>query len=118
MIYLGQPYAHSDKKIVELRRQAAAQFTQGMLLQGKYIFSPIVYGTALHPENYDWLSFDLDMVPRCSEFWVLCLPRWEQSDGLRWELEKARFHSLPIAYSGAKGLIDPEIMEALANADN
>lgn len=97
MIYLASPYSHEDKSIEEYRFAAVCRAAGAMLLAGHNIYSPIAMS---HPiavrveelagEWEDWARVDTDMVGLCEEFWILALPGWDTSRGIKAEVTLAR----------------------------
>lgn len=107
LIYLASPYSHNSAA-VRLARYLAARFvTITEIKAGTAIFSPIVYGhdmetqigTAFEP----WRAINDAMIEKCDEVWVLCLDGWQQSRGVRYEIEFASALEKPIKYFSAAG---------------
>ena len=102
MIYLASPYSHSDRLVRLDRYQAVLQFTARQLAAGVMVYSPIVYGHEIgqmlgtSTEWDAWKAFDLDMLARCDGLWVLQLAGWENSVGVKAEMEEAERLGLSI----------------------
>jgi hypothetical protein len=104
MIYLAGPYAHVYEHM-KCRRYEQLTFVTAMLLRsGTTVYSPI---THCHPlaQQYDmprdhsfWLNHDLAILARCDKLLVLRLEGWENSIGLRREIEFANEKNIPIEY--------------------
>lgn len=95
MIYLACPYSHSDPAVREARFQAACRAVADLLLAGKVVFAPVVYGHPLVamgvPGDWSvWSGLDRAMIERCEEVLVLALPGWDTSAGIRQEVLFAR----------------------------
>lgn len=88
---------------------------------GHVVFSPISHS---HPisryTNADactsdfWLKQDLPFLAVCDELWVLTLPGWDKSSGIKREMEDADRLGIPIYLvpprGGVKGL--PSLLPA------
>jgi hypothetical protein len=105
MIYLASPYTHPDPAVREDRYRAAFDYVTRCTRIGiKKIFSPIVYTHHLakigdFPVGFEfWRSFDFEMLTICNELWVLKLPGWENSKGIKEEIEYARSIGIPVLY--------------------
>jgi len=113
MIYLASPYTHPDRDVREIRFRAVCAFAAEMMRQGRHVFSPIAHThpIAAHGLPGDWAfweSYDRDMIARCDEVAVLCLPGWEESKGVRAEIAIAVDLGLPVRYTTIEEIIgDP-----------
>lgn len=102
MIYLASPYSDPDPIVREYRYRETLDFTIGAIASGHLIFSPIVYGHQMSESfgtDYEvWAPFNDQVIQRSSAVWVLTLPGWEASRGIRHELSLAKSLGLPIEY--------------------
>jgi hypothetical protein len=98
-IYVGSPYWHRRAVVRAARVRNVARFVAAWQKtpERKTLYSPIVHSQALLgvcPEMgekwADWERHDLEMLEAADALWVLMLPGWEQSEGLKAELEAAR----------------------------
>lgn len=94
MIYLAQPYTSHDPAIMQERYFIACKVIADLINKGYKVFSPIVYGHYLvqygtGSEFADWEEFDKWMIDNCSRFVVLRLEGWEESVGVKEEIEYA-----------------------------
>jgi hypothetical protein len=104
LIYLSAPYTTGPESTTE--RQTAIDKATAWLMEhsGAYIFSPITYEKPLkdvYGANRDWDFWgpkDAEMVARCDELWVLCLNNWENSKGVRFEIDEAHKFNKPVFY--------------------
>lgn len=109
MIYLASPYTHSDSLIMKTRFLLAEQVTARLIQQGRFVYSPIVHCHAMSeryalPTTFDfWKAYNFDMIRHASELYVLSIDGWEESKGVRGELEFARQFTLPIFYVDEEG---------------
>jgi hypothetical protein len=103
MIYLATPFSDPDPAVRLLRYQQALDFVAHSYRKGHNLYSPIVYGFPIAKilGNGDWSfweRFDLDTLSRCDELWVLRLPGWDKSRGVRAEIEYANAHKIPTLF--------------------
>jgi len=96
IIYLASPYTNTDHNVSQARYMAVTQVAAQLVVQGKIVFSPI---TMTHPfdkiiagaentlgSDY-WVKFDEAFMVACDELWILKLPGWDQSSGIKRETE-------------------------------
>jgi hypothetical protein len=104
LVYLACPYSHDDPKIREERFLIANREAGKLMKAGHMVFSPISHS---HPIA---LAGDL---PKTWEYWenfcrtymsysyllvVLCIDGWEESTGIRVEIEIAKEMGMGIKY--------------------
>lgn len=103
-IYLASPYSHPDAAIREARYQSAMEKVNEMLLQRKWVYSPILHNHPIacrygHDQGIKfWLNFDLAMLGPAIALHVLTLPNWENSEGVKAEIAFAKKHNKAIYY--------------------
>ena len=103
-IFVSSPYTHADPAITEQRVRDVTAFVHNRLLAGEMAISPIVYGhsiVVLHelPGTYEfWESFCLSLLHPADKMYVLCLPGWDVSTGMKGELEFALEMQMEIEY--------------------
>ena len=109
MIYLGQPYSDQSPIVMEERyRQglhAAAYCIDKLNL---HVYAPIVHSHHIaelllqmggEKKAFDyWRKYDIDILRRCDQLRVLCLPGWQESVGLTEEIATARAIHLETSY--------------------
>lgn len=98
MIYLACPYSHPDPFVRKWRYlQATRQLTE-LLLRGQWAYSPIVHchelaKTAGLPRDAAfWSAYNLYMLQKADFLMILTLPGWQESAGVREEIEFAAKH--------------------------
>lgn len=110
-IYLATPYSvgtdgaseHSDN-VREARYLKAVQWTAEMSLKGEVVFSPIVHSHPLAvyhdlPGTWDfWSKIDYAFIDSCSKVRVMMYDMWEQSVGMKAEIEYAKKIGKPVEY--------------------
>lgn len=104
MIYLASPYTHKDPAVMEARYLAVCDSLVELMQEGKVVVSPIVHCHHLAvnyalPRSHDfWLAYDLAILDRCDELFVLKLPGWGDSKGVTAEIAHAKLKNIPIKY--------------------
>jgi len=94
MIYLASPFSHPDPLVRETRFDAACRATAALIRTGHVVFSPIVHGHPLVrfglPTYWAfWQRHDQELLRRSDEVIVLRIDGWEESEGVRAEVELA-----------------------------
>lgn len=110
MIYLASPYSHPDAVVRQKRFDAACRAAAALLRVGFPVFSPIAHShpIAQHgvPSTWEfWRHVDHHYLRQCRAVVVLRLPGWEQSVGVRAEIELARRWGIPVIE------VDPKHLE-------
>lgn len=103
-IYLACPYSHHEPKVREYRFRAACIMAGKFMQQGHIVYSPISHSHPIAMEcklpldwSY-WKDVDEFFISVCDELWVLCLEGWEQSEGIKAELEIVERLKKPVKY--------------------
>jgi Domain of unknown function (DUF1937) len=99
--YLASPFTHSDHQIQMARFHAISWVAHWLHRQRRFVYSPIVHNIPLGDlgvgHTWDlWQYFDLSMVSRCDRLIVAQLPGWEQSIGVKAEIEAAQAWNIPV----------------------
>lgn len=111
--YIAAPYSHPDSFVREARVAACAVACHNMLLQGGFPFSPLVHGYWIEqqgggPISWEkWMEHSLIMVSRAQAMYVLTLPGWYASKGVKAEIEFAKRHAIPLSYAPAEKWCTP-----------
>lgn len=106
MIYLASPYSTPIKTVMEDRVQKAQQFTMACIQQGLPVFSPIVYfhpiamALQLPTDAGFWHNMNMSFLRRCDVIFVLRLTGWEQSKGMKVELNAAKILGIQQVHYG------------------
>lgn len=105
MIYLASPYSHADPEVERQRATCARIATVNLLRLSIPTYSPIVYGRALLDHAPDmsgdwatWQTLDAPQLAASALILVLCLPGWDDSQGVLHELALAQRLDKPIRY--------------------
>lgn len=104
MIYLGTPYSHPNKQVVEYRYRAITRVAFHLMELGYVVFSPITHSHVINqiarkPGTWEfWKKQDLGVLEHCSALFVYRLPGWEKSVGLTAEIEFSMTKGLQVEY--------------------
>jgi hypothetical protein len=115
LAYLASPFSHPDTKVEESRYQLVSQVAANLVDRGHVLFCPITHARPMAPYRTlkprvdgsgfnSWEHMDLEFIRRCDELWVVCLDGWENSVGVRTEVEFARRCHKPVLYLRAQDL--------------
>lgn len=104
-IYLAGPYSHQLESIRRWRVDQINKKAAELMMQGNLVFSPLSHSHPISeycnvdPCDHDfWLRQDLWILDICDELHVLCLPGWEDSRGIKTEIEYAKKLRIRIVY--------------------
>jgi Domain of unknown function (DUF1937) len=107
IIYLACPYTHPNPGVRAERFRLATEAAAKLIRQGHIVYSPI---TMSHPldlvlagdtntlgSDY-WVQYDKAFMAVCAEMIILEIDGWDQSSGIRREIEYFRSHGKPISW--------------------
>lgn len=104
-IYVASPYSHTDATVREGRFKLIAKICARLFKDGKIFFGPILQSHPLAIEGgieettWDMFSkFDCAWIDKCDEVWVMKIPGWEESVGVRAEINYAHNTGVPVFY--------------------
>lgn len=102
LIYIASPYSHGNPAVRALRYEQARLTAINLLREGLPAFSPIVYGRemekAIGTDYVSWKLLNDAMLESAASMLVLMLDGWEDSAGVKYELEFAKKRGLPVSY--------------------
>ena len=104
MIYIASPYSHKSYEIEIQRFQLVEEFTAKLLLKGKMVFSPIVHCHNISeyyklPKEFEfWKKYCIYFLDKSDELLVYRIPGWEESRGVKEEIQYAVFKEIPVSY--------------------
>ena len=104
MIYLAQPYTHSDPDVVRQRFIWGEHYTAELLQNKQWVYSPIVHCHKLAkrynlPKDFAyWQDYNLHMLGNSHVMYALLLSGWKHSKGLFGEMKHAKALSIPFHY--------------------
>lgn len=118
LIYLASPYSSRQADAGDRKREEQWRFemvqnvTHQLMQRGFLVLSPIAYSHqfAVGYKSVGgcwetWKEFDSALIARCDEVWVLKLPGWDLSKGVRSECELARQFGKAVAYVATGDLV-------------
>lgn len=104
-IYIACPYSSELESVRELRFQLVCKKTAELMEQGYNVFSPISHS---HPvskytktdacDSEFWIYQDLPLLEWADELWIYKLKGWENSKGIKKEIEYAKRLGKQIKY--------------------
>jgi hypothetical protein len=101
-IYLASPYTSDDKFVQIARYRSALRASAELMAAGELVFCPVAYGHSVEdklrqtfPWEY-WMRWSKAMLAPAKSLYVLTLPGWEASKGLRDEVHLAYSLEIPI----------------------
>lgn len=92
LIYIGSPYTHSDKIVMQNRYNQILRITADLLNQGFHVISPIVH---CHPLSIQynlrgdfefWKKYNFALLGKCDILLIVPLDGWINSVGLKAEI--------------------------------
>jgi hypothetical protein len=104
LIYLASPYSHFLIRVERERHFAVLNCAARLIGEGNVVFSPIVH---CHPikelmrgcGDWDtWKEYNKTFLDHCEEMIVLMLTGWEESVGVKAEIEYTKALNKPISY--------------------
>lgn len=122
-IYLASPYTghlvECSSAREDIRYAEALYATSILVSRGRLVYSPIVLGHAIsrfmrehslpQPGWRWWMSWSYEMLKMCDVVYVLCIPGWQESGGMKQEIEWARTEDIAVVYiDGEANIIEEE----------
>jgi len=108
-IYLACPYSDPEEAVRGRRFVQVSMCAAQLMQEGHNVFSPITHSHFIAqlgdlPQKWDfWRQIDFEYIERfAEEVWVLMLPGWEKSVGVRAETSYAEELGIPVKF------LDPE----------
>ena len=101
--YLAAPYSHDDESVVTERMRQFYLVDARLMEQGTFTVSPLQKHAILKyrdlPGSWEyWKEYSQTLLKLCDKMIVITLPGWEQSVGLKAEIELAESWNIPIEY--------------------
>lgn len=94
MIYLASPYT-GTKEEMQQRYETVLHVTATFIANKHWVYSPIVHchemavRYSLPRDHTFWYEYDKNTIERADSVYVLQLPGWETSNGVRGEIKLA-----------------------------
>lgn len=102
--YIACPYTDPDLKVEEDRFAAVRHFVAEYARRGRVVYSPILHfheAARVHglPTSAAfWREHNAVMLRHAARLLVYCLPGWDQSVGVAFEVDLARRCHIPVDY--------------------
>ena len=104
MIYLAAPYSDKDHNIIQGRMEQiygvlGSYIRQGFLITTPLFMHEVVMRNPDMPNDYQfWENYCLNLLKRCDSMIVLRLAGWEESRGVKGEIEFCAANNIPVEY--------------------
>ena len=124
MIYLASPYSHPNPLMRIARFNAVARAAARLMAEGKEVFCPITHSHPIQamgdlPAGWEyWKRIDQWALEHCDEVYILALPGWDTSEGVRAEVAFADDHGMRITFLQPTNLEMSEVNPAVILGDN
>ncbi len=101
LVYLACPYSSDDPKQIHHRFEWSWKACIWGWRQGFYVYSPVAYTHIIACfvpgiPHETWMVFDLNILSKCHQLWVLTLPGYQNSRGIAQEIDIARQLGIPV----------------------
>lgn len=104
LAYLACPYSHPDPAVRQARYEAVNRVAAKLMAEGMVIYSPISHTHSIAlagdlPKDWAfWEKFDRAYLECSNKIIVLMLDGWQESKGVKAEIEIARTLGLPVEF--------------------
>jgi len=104
LIYLATPYTDPDPRVRKERFRIVNVIAAKLMAKGLHVFSPIshCHPIALEgdlPKDWEyWENYCRIMLKYCTKVMVVCQDGWENSVGIKGEIEIATEMGIPVEY--------------------
>ena len=104
LVYLATPYSHDDPAVREQRFRVVNRVAAELMRDGMHIYSPISHTHPIAmasdlPKGWDfWEQYDRVVLDACVKVVVLRQDGWEESTGVKAEIEIAKELRLPVEF--------------------
>jgi nucleoside 2-deoxyribosyltransferase len=102
--YIATPYSRWPKGIEDAFIEAAKASAE-LMKRGMHVYSPICHShpIAMHGKmdalsHEVWMNLDFAMIDACDGVFVVMMPGWDESTGIRMEIEYALKTGKPVTY--------------------
>lgn len=104
IVYLCVPYSHPDENVRNMRADIADRLAARLMERGNIVFSPISHSHRIAPnigncnQTDFWIKQDLPFLEIADVVVVAMLDGWEESKGIKIELEHAKKRGIPVRW--------------------
>lgn len=102
LIFISTPYGNCEDKVARLK--AITQYSGKLMVEGNHVICPMSMGLALAKETELptctewWLSWTINLLSRCDKMIVLCFDKWDESVGVKREIDFALNNNIEVEY--------------------
>jgi hypothetical protein len=101
--YLASPYSHPDPAVRQHRFHEVCRHAARLMRAGEMVYSPIAHSHCVArfglPGDWGfWEGHSRAMLARCDRLAVLDLDGWQESVGVRREIEIAQAMGIPVRH--------------------
>ncbi len=101
--YIASPYSHPSSAVRERRFQDVTKFAAYMVRKEYTVFCPITHSHPIQehgtPGGWEfWKEIDETAIDNCQILYVLCIEGWNESEGVKAEIEYAKKRNMSVWY--------------------
>jgi len=121
VIYVAAPFSHPDESVRNARFEAANAYAAKLMEQGHIVFSPLSHSVPIsryldNPNDSKfYVNQDLYWLQYCYEVHVLMLPGYDESKGIKREIERAFNLNIPVLHVLDEVTIKSTVNKAIYN---
>jgi hypothetical protein len=110
LIYLASPYSHENQDVVKRRFHHICYIAGNIIQDDLLVYCPIAHSHPIAKQGVCdtwemWQPLDLEMLSRCDKLWVAPMAGWEESTGVKAEMERAKELGIPVEHVPEKYLV-------------
>ena len=116
--YLASPYSHPCETVQEAREIAASKVAARLTQGGRNLFCPITQSHRLNQflekdeqlKHEECMRVDYSFLSKAEGLFVVMLPGYEHSIGVKLEVDYAREHNMPVIYLNPDRIIKEDVV--------
>jgi hypothetical protein len=114
MIYVASPYSDPDVSVQRDRYLETSYVVAQLMIQRLAVFSPIVHCHEialrynLPGDAKYWQEYNTSFLRRANALYIVCLPGWKHSKGVRQEVTLAQELNIPMRLVEPGGAVSPD----------
>jgi hypothetical protein len=114
LVYLACPYSNDDQEITKFNVRIFCEIDALLISQGHFTISPVLKHFIIQgrniPGTWDyWKEYSYELLSKCTIIYVICLPGWETSAGVKAEIEYCQKRGMPIVYLNPDDYIEKKV---------
>jgi hypothetical protein len=106
LVYVAAPYTSRgasrvspEDRISIINRCIGELIRKDVMAVSPLLMHSVLRATPDLPSNWEWWqAYSITLLRQCKAMVVLTLPDWDQSVGVRAEIEYAKFQNIPVLY--------------------